>query len=155
MSTQFQSQQLRIASTLLLALILSVLAVGALTVGARARRKSTTGRPIAASAPTVPAQRRRQIAQLESELITITPHGFEPREISQPHGRFLLMVDNRSGLAVTTLELTREHGVRTHQMNLPREEPNWSQVVDLQPGRYVLTEVGHPNWSCLITITPQ
>lgn len=98
---------------------------------------------------------RRSIADFESELITITPHGFEPREITRPQGRFLLMIDNRSGLAATALALTREAGPRTHEMHVPREEPNWSSVVDLQPGRYVLTEADHPGWSCQITITAQ
>lgn len=98
-------------------------------------------------------QRRRPIADFESELITITPHGFEPREIMRPQGRFLLMVDNRSGLSATSLALTREAGARTHEMRVPREEPNWSDVVNLPPGRYLLTESDHSRWVCRITIT--
>jgi hypothetical protein len=107
-----------------------------------------------APAPALP-QRTRPIADFESELITITPHGFEPREITRPQGRFLLMIDNRSDLAATSLSLTREAGPRTHEMRVPREEPNWSDVVDLTPGRYVLTEADHSSWGCLITITAQ
>jgi hypothetical protein len=105
--------------------------------------------------PAAVPQRIRSIANFESELITITPHGFEPRELTRPQGRFLLMVDNRSGVAATALALTSEAGQRTHQMRVPREEPNWSEVVDLPPGRYVLTEADHPRWSCRITITAQ
>src|SRR5260370_41006569 len=30
------------------------------------------------------------IAPFESELVTITPHGFEPKEITRPKGLFLL-----------------------------------------------------------------
>jgi len=55
-----------------------------------------------ALASTLP-QRTRPIADFEAELITITPHGFEPREIMRPQGRFLLMIDNRSGVAATAL----------------------------------------------------
>jgi hypothetical protein len=122
-----------------------------------ARHKSTS--PVAAlpevvkTAPAAPTQRRRPIADFESELITITPHGFEPRELTRPPGQFLLLIDNRSDLAATLLSLTREAGPRTHEMHVPREEPNWSEVVDLQPGNYVLTEANHPRWECRITIT--
>jgi len=103
--------------------------------------------------PAAPTQRRRPIANFESEVITITPHGFEPREITRPEGQFLLLIDNRSGLAATSLSLTREAGPRTHEMRVPRDEPNWSDIVDLRPGHYVLTEADHPGWACSITIT--
>src|SRR6185295_10719587 len=53
---------------------------------------------------------QRRLADFESELITITPHGFEPQEITRPQGRVLLMVENQSDLAVTSLQLTREAG---------------------------------------------
>src|SRR6266508_4488481 len=39
-----------------------------------------------------------QIGRIESELITITPRGFEPKEITRPTGEFLLVINNRSGL---------------------------------------------------------
>jgi hypothetical protein len=103
----------------------------------------------------VPQQPRRAIADFESELITVTPHGFEPREISRPRGRFLLMIDNRSGLAEFSPRLSREAGPTLTNINLPREEPDWSELLNLPPGRYLLTEANHPRWSCLITITAQ
>jgi len=34
----------------------------------------------------VAAQRPRPIADIESELVTITSHGFEPRQITRPQG---------------------------------------------------------------------
>ena len=34
---------------------------------------------------------QRRMADFESELITITPHGFEPQEIKRPAGRVLLL----------------------------------------------------------------
>ena len=138
----------------------ALVALSGLAVAAHAWRASARTRnalPAAVknvSASPVP-QRRRPLADFESELITITPHGFEPREITRPQGRFLLMVDNRSGLSGTALALTREAGARTHEMHVPREEPNWSDVVNLPPGRYVLTESDHPRWACRITITTQ
>lgn len=94
-----------------------------------------------------------RIADFESELITITPHGFEPQEITRSDGRVLLMIDNRSDLAVTSLRLSREAGPRMIDMRVTRDEPNWSEALDLRPGRYVLTESEHPTWQCQITIT--
>src|SRR6185503_3616408 len=72
----------------------------------------------------IPTQQR--VADFESELITITPHGFEPQEIIRPQGRVLLMVDNRSDLDMTSLRLTREAGPQINAIRVPREEPNWS-----------------------------
>jgi len=37
-------------------------------------------------------------APVQAELITVTPTGFEPSELTRPKGRFLLAIDNQSGL---------------------------------------------------------
>jgi len=103
-------------------------------------------------APSVP-ERRRPIAEFESELVTLTPHGFEPREITRPQGRFLLMVDNLSGLATSNLQLNRKVGGRLREFVMRREDANWSDVIDLPPGRYVLSDADHPEWTCQVTIT--
>jgi hypothetical protein len=142
--------------------VVSVVAGGLVLLGALvgvlgARRSAAPPPALAEVVKTAPPsampQRSRPIANFESELITITPHGFEPREITRPEGRFLLMVDNRSGVAATSLALRSEAGQRTREMRIPREEPNWSEAVELPPGRYVLTEADHPRWLCRITIT--
>lgn len=111
---------------------------------------------IVKSAPASPVpQRRRPLADFESELITITPHGFEPREITRPQGRVLLMIDNRSGLAQVTPRMNLGAGVGLRDVALPREQPNWSEVVNLSPGVYLLGEANHPLWVCRIVITAQ
>jgi len=136
---------------------LALLAALAGVMGARRTSPPPPALPNAvktALASTLP-QRTRPIADFEAELITITPHGFEPREITRPEGRFLLMVDNRSGVAATALALTSEVGLRTREMRVPREEPNWSDIVDLPLGSYLLSDADHPRWSCRITITAQ
>jgi hypothetical protein len=130
-----------------------VLLIALANVGARrAVRSSETAitNHVVASTPT-----QRRIADFESELITITPHGFEPQEITRPEGRVLLMVDNRSDLDMTSLRLTRETSARINEIRVPREEPNWSEPLDLQPGRYILTESEHPDWQCRFIITPR
>jgi hypothetical protein len=48
--------------------------------------------------PVLTATQGRPHSNMEAELITVTPNGFEPLEINRPKGSFLLMVQNRSGL---------------------------------------------------------
>ncbi len=142
-------------------LVALVVAITAIALAGRSIFSSTvvSSAPVSAAkgeaVTPVTVQRPRAIANIEAELVTVTPHGFEPQGITRPKGSFLLMIDNRSGLAATSLSLTREAGPRTHEMRVPREQPNWSDVVDLQPGRYVLTEADHPGWACRLTITAQ
>ena len=49
-------------------------------------------------APELRSSNPIQSPQLETELVTITPTGFQPGEITRSQGRFMLAVDNRSGL---------------------------------------------------------
>jgi hypothetical protein len=105
--------------------------------------------------PSAAAQGNSSHKALEAEIVTIRPFGFEPAEISRPHGRFILMVDNRSGIGDVELQLNRETGAHLHQVRVPRAEQDWNDVFDLPPGQYVLREAGHPEWSCRITITAQ
>jgi hypothetical protein len=133
-----------------------VLSLSGLVLGARAWRapaRSTRTMPeiVKATSASVVPQRRR--ADIQAELITIVPHGFEPLKLTRPRGRFLLMIDNRSGLETVTLRLTLEGGPRVREMRVPREQPDWSEVVDLEVGRYVLSEANHSDWVCVITIT--
>ena len=123
---------------------------------------STPDAKVGSRKPTSTALRRTQqpsrIASIEAELITMTPHGFEPREISRPTGKFLLMIDNRSGQQVVSPNLsidTALTAVSVLNSTIPREQPNWSDVVDLPVGRYILAEPGRPSWTCRITITAQ
>jgi hypothetical protein len=89
---------------------------------------------------------------IESEIITTTPRGFEPAEITRPEGQFILMIDNRSEIELD-FRLLRENGQPLHEIRSTRQEPDWNEVLDLRPGRYVLIELDHPQWTCSITIT--
>jgi hypothetical protein len=94
-------------------------------------------------------------SDLEAELVTVTPHGFEPSEITRPTGRFVLMVEDRSGLNTISSRLRLQAGLTLRNIPMKREQPNWSDVINLQPGRYVLSDGDHPDWVCHITITAQ
>lgn len=92
-------------------------------------------------------------SRLEAEHIVLTRRGFEPSTIRRPDGRVILMVDNRSGLPEIELQLDRVAGNRLLKTRISRETLDWIEVIDLTPGEYILTETGHPNWSCRFTIS--
>lgn len=104
----------------------------------------------ASSVMVLPDNGRRE---REAELITIEPHGFEPAQVTRPQGRFLLAIDNRSGLEDIQLRLERAEGGRVPALEARNRRLSWREEVDLPPGRYVIRETNHPEWSCLITIT--
>lgn len=89
---------------------------------------------------------------VETELIALRPTGFEPAEITRPAGEFILMVENRTGGSVS-LRFSRATGERLHEVRASREEPDWNELEDLAPGRYLLAEADHPEWSCRVTVT--
>jgi hypothetical protein len=92
--------------------------------------------------------------RIEAEIITIRPNGFEPAEITRPQGRFLLAINNRSGISEMTLRLNRDGGNEQRDLQAAQKTSRkWRDVVDLYPGRYLLKEAAHPDWVCRITIT--
>jgi hypothetical protein len=111
-------------------------------------------KPWSAAAP-APAPVDNRADAPETELITITPNGFDPAEITRPQGRVVVEVDNRSGLEEVTLQLDRTNGGREKEARVPRTTLDWSGEVDLHPGSYVLSEADHPDWACRITVTPR
>lgn len=85
-------------------------------------------------------------------VIAIRPNGFSPPEIEITDGRYVLVVQNHSGLRDLTFQLDREGGERLHQVQAQRSK--WSKEFDLHPGTYVLSVVDHPEWQCLIKVKP-
>lgn len=90
---------------------------------------------------------------IETVLVTITPTGFEPAEITRPAGKIILEVDNRSGLEEAELLLDRIGGAREHAVRVRHTALDWSARLDVRPGSYILTEANHPDWSCRIKVT--
>ena len=94
-------------------------------------------------------------APVQAELITVTPTGFEPAELTRPKGRFLLAIDNQSGLEEVEFYFERE---TTGRVNVPlsrRGKIAWREIVDLAPGTYILRAMNDESWRCRITITAQ
>jgi len=91
--------------------------------------------------------------QVEVEVITVRASGFEPREITRPQGAFRLAITNHSGATELVLHLDRVQGNRLHEVRLPQGRITWTQVLNLPPGDYALSEQNHPDWICLIQLT--
>ena len=101
-----------------------------------------------------PAVDQGQKRRIEPVFVTLKPTGFEPAELTRSRGPFLLMVDNRSNNPDLLFLLDGESGKREHvQQTRTGGKLDWNKVLDLPPGRYLLTEADHPNWVCQITIT--
>jgi len=91
---------------------------------------------------------------LEIELITLRPEGFEPLQITRPKGPFVLLVDDRSGKEGSTLKLVRVNGEQLRSPNTNRKKSEWYDVLDLQPGDYLLSDTQNPERRCQITLLP-
>ena len=94
-------------------------------------------------------------APIQAELITVTPTGFEPSELTRPKGRFLLAIDNQSGLDEMEFYFERETGGRVNVPLSRRGKIAWREIVDLTPGTYILRATNDESWRCRISITPQ
>jgi hypothetical protein len=129
-----------------LALLLGTLAlVGVLALASigPAREKAEaaevqhgTGRPLAEALP-----------------ISLRVDGFDPKEVVRPAGNYYLSVNNLSGERDLNLRIDRENGGRLQDAKTSRARPYWRQHIHLPPGTYLLTEAGHPDWVCRITVT--
>ena len=53
------------------------------------------------------------------------------------------------------LRLDRVTGNRLRKVKAPSGQLDWTELLDLNPGEYRLTEAKHPDWVCRITITSQ
>src|ERR1044072_1082986 len=89
---KFHSQRFRLVLSVLLLLV-----SGALIL-AHFKRAPTEAAQMA-QGPETPIQ---------AELITVTTTGFEPSELTRPKGKFLLAIDNQSGLDEVEFYFERE-----------------------------------------------
>ena len=95
-----------------------------------------------------------QQAPVQAELITVTPTGFEPAELTRAKGRFLLAIDNQSGLDEMEFYFERETGGRVNVPLSRRGKIAWREIVDLAPGTYILRATNDESWRCRITALP-
>jgi hypothetical protein len=95
-----------------------------------------------------------QGSSVKTERIIVRPTGFDPSSITRRTGKFLLAVDNKSGLDELTLKITNEQGEQLLYLPLSIERSKIRQTVTLPAGEYSLHEIHHPDWICRIRIMP-
>jgi hypothetical protein len=103
---------------------------------------------------TIPVAPMANTDQLEVELISVRPEGFEPLEIIRPKGPFVLVVDDRSGRENSSFQLRQLKGERLRDLTTNRKKAEWYDVFNLPPGKYILTDAANPERQCQITIQP-
>jgi hypothetical protein len=86
-------------------------------------------------------------------MISVGPNGFQPTSLTRPSGRFLLAINNRSGLEELSIHLMREDGTLMQKARVDSKQPNWRSLVNLPPGAYRLIETSREDWICTIVIT--
>src|SRR5690349_7111127 len=88
-------------------------ALAAISLGMALLRNVSKAAPdVKEATPSVSIPASAQPAQIEAEVITILPSGFQPAQITRPAGKFLLAVENRSGLKSIDFQLDAQSGGR-------------------------------------------
>jgi hypothetical protein len=124
------------------ALLLSIVSFSLLLLGARGLPPAVAERAL--SADKVLAHQEEP----EEVTLTLRSDGFDPAEVMRPAGRFMLSVDNRSGVDAVTLILRRGNGSKVVEIKVLNGHGDWGESIELQPGRYTLIEADHPSWKC-------
>lgn len=83
-------------------------------------------------------------------LIAVQPDGFEPAEMDVEEGRYLLVVQNRSGLSDIVVRLEAQDGKKVQEGHTQRQQ--WRKRFDLKKGTYRLTVENYPEWSCVLHV---
>ena len=83
--------------------------------------------------------------------VEVTPSGFESSEIIARRGRFLILLQNRTGRRDLEFWLARENEGRVAESQ--RQQRDWKAQVQLSPGRYIIGETNHPDWKFTIRVT--
>lgn len=89
---------------------------------------------------------------LEAELITILPNGFQPAEIVRPAGRFILVFDNQSRLQPLEFRLEQVGKAQVAEVHIGRKIDS-TKVLNLPPGEYRVIEVNHSDWTLKLTLS--
>jgi len=83
--------------------------------------------------------------------VQVTPSGFEPRETIAPRGRFLMLLQNRTGRRDLNFWLARENEGRVAESK--PQNRDWKAQLQLTPGTYIIGETNHPEWQSVIRVT--
>jgi len=82
--------------------------------------------------------------------IELGSNGFTPNEVHHAPGTFAIAVENNTLSGEYTLKLKAEDGTVLNEVRVQKGSSAWT--VNLQTGRYTLTEVNHSQWTCSIVV---
>jgi len=83
--------------------------------------------------------------------LQVTPSGFEPSETIAQQGKFLILLQNRTGRRDLNFWLTRENEGRVAESK--PQQRDWKAQLQLSPGTYIMGETNHPEWQSIIRVT--
>jgi len=83
--------------------------------------------------------------------LQVTPSGFEPSETIAQQGKFLILLQNRTGRRDLNFWLARENEGRVAKSEPQKRD--WKAFVQLSPGTYTIGETNHPEWKSIIRVT--
>jgi hypothetical protein len=95
----------------------------------------------------------QEVRDLKGLVFEVRPFGFTRTEVTVPDGRYLIVIQNRTGRRDLTFRVDRQGGDRLHEVRQRRLD--WRAQVDLHPGTYILSEANHPDWRATITVQPR
>lgn len=87
---------------------------------------------------------------VEEVKVRLSTSGFEPGEITRNPSPFYILVDNVNVTGEYTLQMKAENGTVIKEVKVQKGSAGWS--VNLGAGHYILTEAGHPQWTCRIIV---
>ena len=82
--------------------------------------------------------------------LELSSNGFAPAEFQHGPGTFAIAVENKILSGEYTLKLKAEDGTVLNEFQIQKGSSAWT--VNLPTGRYELTEVNHPQWTCRIVV---
>lgn len=124
---------------ILTGLLLAAIACAAVAISASGLSTASTSHAYAVS------------DDVQDELqIQLDGNGFSPAEVQHAAGTFAILVDNSNVSGEYTLRLKDAEGAVIKEVQVQKGSAAWT--VTLAAGEYTLTEAGHPQWLCRITV---
>lgn len=132
-----------------IALVLTAIAAASVPFIGRAENIWSSSRENPTQLQSNPALSSEDVPQVIS--LEVTPSGFESTETIAPRGRFLILLQNRTGRRDLNFWLARENQERVAQSESKKRD--WKAQVQLNPGTYIIGETNHPEWRYTIRVT--
>jgi hypothetical protein len=119
------------------------------------KTKEVTPKTASANLNTMPAVQKQVTPDvIDVERVSLTERGFEPKEITRVKGRFLLVIDSRTGSSTpVTFGLVEDKGKKLKEVKSHGNQKGLRDFFDLNPGKYLVTVAENPEWVCAINIT--